>query len=128
VLSEIRIESLGAISLAASVGLNIVERAREIGVVRALGATARTVNAMFLIESGAVVALSALISFALAVVFTRGLNQMASEQLLHVAVPLHISLTGLALLASGFVLVMLAVWGFLRRMLRISVRDTLAYE
>ena len=62
---------LGAISLAASVGLNVVERAREIGVVRALGATARSVNAMFLIESGAVVILSAVISFVLAVVFTR---------------------------------------------------------
>ncbi|MGZ4985500.1 MAG: ABC transporter permease, partial [Chthoniobacterales bacterium] len=119
---------LGAISLAASAGLNVVERAREIGVVRALGATGRTVNAMFLIESGAVVALSAAISFALAVIFTRGLNQMAERELLHVAVPLHISLTGLTLLTSGFVLVMLAVWAFLRRMLRISVRDALAYE
>ncbi|MGZ5019350.1 MAG: FtsX-like permease family protein, partial [Chthoniobacterales bacterium] len=93
---------LGAISLAASAGLNVVERAREIGVVRALGATGRTVNAMFLIESGAVVALSAAISFALAVIFTRGLNQMAEHELLHVAVPLHISLTGLTLLTSGF--------------------------
>ena len=106
----------------------MVERAREIGVVRALGATTRSVNAIFLIESGAVVVLSALISFALAVAFTRGLNQMAEEQLLHVAVPLQISLSGLAFLLGGFAVVMLVVWLFLRRMLRIPVREALAYE
>jgi putative ABC transport system permease protein len=119
---------LGAISLAASVGLNVMERAREIGVVRALGATPRTVRAMFLLESGTVALLSSIIAIVVAIIFTSKLNAMASRDLLHVAVPLHISLAGLAALAGGFVILMLAVWVFLGRLLRLSIREVLAYE
>ena len=54
--------------------------------------------------------------------------RMASRDMLHVAVPLHISLAGLGKMFAGFAIVILAVWVFLGRMLRISVRDVLAYE
>ncbi len=119
---------VGAISLAASVALNVLERAREIGVIRALGATPRTVRAMFLLESGTVALLSAIVSVIAGVVFTIKLNTMASRDLLHVAVPLHISLAGIIALVGGCVILLLTIWIFLGRMLRLSVREVLAYE
>ncbi len=45
---------VGAISLAASICLNVLERRREFGVIRALGARPRGVLAIFLAEGGAV--------------------------------------------------------------------------
>ncbi len=119
---------LGAISLAASVSLNVLERAREIGVIRALGARPRTVRSVFLLEAGAVALLSAVLSFAASLFFTHGINAMAERDLLRVAVPLQISLSGLTTLLAGVVVIMLAVWLTLHRMLRLSVREVLAYE
>ena len=43
-----------AISLVAMISLGVLERGREIGVIRALGARPRTVAAIFLVEGGAV--------------------------------------------------------------------------
>ncbi len=119
---------VGAISLAASVSLNVLERAREIGVIRALGATPRTVAAIFLAEGGAVALISALLSVATSIFFSRFLNETAGREMLQVPVPLHFSGVGLALLSSGVLFVMLGVWLPLRRVLRMSVRDAVAYE
>jgi putative ABC transport system permease protein len=119
---------VGAISLGASVSLNVLERAREIGVIRALGATPRTVSAMFLVEGGAVAVLSAVLSFVLSILFSQALTNKASRELLHVPVPLHISGAGLIILSGGIIVVILGVWLSLWRILRISVRDALAYE
>jgi len=119
---------VGAISLIATVSLGVLERAREIGVIRALGARPRSVVAIFLVEGGAVAFLSALLSVVGSVIFARLLNGMAERQLLHVAVPLYVSRIGLALLFSGFFLVILGVWVSVNRLLRLSVREALAYE
>jgi putative ABC transport system permease protein len=119
---------VGAISLIATVSLGVLERAREIGVIRALGARPRSVIAIFLIEGGAVAFLGALFSIAGGVFFARLLNGMAERQLLHVAVPLYVSRLGLGLLFCGVFLVILAVWLSVSRILRLSVRDALAYE
>ena len=45
---------LGAIVLAAGTGFNVLERTREIGVLRALGATARGIAGMLLAEGAAI--------------------------------------------------------------------------
>jgi len=119
---------VGAITLVATVSLSVLERGREIGVIRAIGAAPRAVIAIFLLEGGAVALLSAALSGAGGIFFARFLNGMAAEQLLHVAVPLHISPAGVAILSSGAILVILAVWLAATRMLRLSVRDALAYE
>jgi putative ABC transport system permease protein len=119
---------VGGICLAAFASLNVLERAREIGVIRTLGATPRTILLIFLAESGAVAGLSALLAVVISIFTTQALNAMTSRQLLQVAVPLVVSPSGLAWLAGGGIVVMLGVWLPVARMLRLSVRDALAYE
>jgi len=121
--------AVGAISLIATVSLGVLERGREIGVIRALGAKPRSVVSIFLVEGGAVaVAERNVFNRAGGIFFAQLLNGMAERQLLHVAVPLYVSRTGLVLLSSGVVLVVLGVWLSVTRILRMSVRDALAYE
>jgi putative ABC transport system permease protein len=119
---------VGAITLIATVSLGVLERAREIGVIRALGAKPRSVTALFLVEGGAVALLSSVISIAGGIYFARLLNGMAAGQLLHVVVPFYLSRLGIALLAGGAFLVVGGVWLSVRRLLRVSVREALAYE
>jgi len=119
---------IGAITLIATVSLGVIERGREIGVIRAIGARPRSVIAIFLVEGGAVAFLSAVPSVAGGILFARLLNGMAERQLLHVAVPLYVSRVGLGLLSVGVLLVVLGVWLSVTRILKMSVRDALAYE
>lgn len=119
---------VGAITLIATVSLGVIERGREIGVIRALGAKPRSVIAIFLVEGGAVAFLSAAFSVAGGIFFARLLNGMAARQLLHVVVPLYLSRVGLGLLSAGVLLVILGVWLSVSRIVRMSVRDALAYE
>jgi putative ABC transport system permease protein len=106
----------------------VIERGREIGVIRALGARPCSVVAIFLVEGGAVAFLAAILSVGGGILFGRLLNAMAERQLLHVAVPLYVSRLGLGLLSAGVVFVILGVWLSVSRMLRVPVRDALAYE
>ena len=119
---------VGAICLAAFASLNVLERAREVGVIRTLGATPRTVTVIFLAESGAIASLSALLAVAIALPATQALNDMTSRNLLQVAVPLVVSRAGLGWLGGGLLVVLLGVCLPVTRLLRLSVRDALAYE
>ncbi|HEV2803449.1 MAG TPA: ABC transporter permease [Chthoniobacterales bacterium] len=119
---------IGAITLIATVSVGVIERAREIGVIRALGARPGSVIAIFLVEGGAVAFLAAILSIGGGILFARLLNGMAERQLLHVAVPLYVSRLGLGLLSAGVVLVILGVWLSVSRVLRVPVRDAVAYE
>ncbi|APV51296.1 hypothetical protein BWI17_17350 [Betaproteobacteria bacterium GR16-43] len=118
----------GAIVLGAGTAFNVMERTREIGVLRALGATPRSIAAMLLAEGISIAATGALLSIAISIGLTLAMNGAASRGLLHVAVPLRFSMPGLAILAGGLVLVVLAVWLTLRLSLRRSVRESLAFE
>ena len=109
---------VGAIVLAAGTSFNVLERAREIGVLRALGATRRRIATMLLAESAAIVAAGALLAIAISVALTLALNGAAEHHLLHVAVPLRFSAEGLAILSAGALVVIAAVWLALRHFLR----------
>jgi ABC-type antimicrobial peptide transport system permease subunit len=68
------------------------------------------------------------LSVAGGIYFAGLLNGMAARQLLHVAVPFYFSRVGLAVLSAGALFVIAGVWISVARMLRVSVRDALAYE
>ena len=119
---------VGAIVLAAGTGYNVLERMREIGIVRALGATPRAIAAMLTAEGAAVALAGALLAVPISIALTLALNEAAARTLLRVAVPLRFSLTGLALLGGGVAVVLVAVrlsvWHALRR----SALEALGYE
>ena len=119
---------VGAIILAATTSLNVLERAREIGILRAMGATPRRITAIFLAEGASITAVGFLLAVAISIPLTLAVLNAAEHQLLHVAVPLHFSLKGLAILSSGALVVLLTVLLAVSYSLRKPVRETLAYE
>ena len=119
---------IGAIMLAATTGLNVLERTREIGVIRTLGATPNRILAIFLAEATAITLMSALLAVCIAVPLSRAILNLAERTLLHVSVPMQLSIYGLALLGGGALIVVLTVWLVTKISLRKSVREALAYE
>jgi len=119
---------LGAICLAAFGSLNVLERVREIGVIRTLGATPGRVTALFLAESGALVLLSALFAIGAGSGLAVFLNRLIETKAFRVGIPLVISPGALALLFSGALLVIVGVWLPVSRLVRVSVREALGYE
>ena len=119
---------VGAIGLIAFTSLNILERTREIGVIRAVGATPGNVTALFLAESGSTALLSFVLAAGLANPVTAANNQFFGSNAFAMPVPVVVSKLALVILAGGLLVVMAAVAFTISRMLRMSVRDALAYE
>ena len=119
---------LGAIMLAATTGLNVLERTREIGIIRTLGATPRRIGAIFLAEGAAITVVSTLLSIAISLGLSRTILDVAERGLLYVTVPMQFSFIGLAILCSGALVIILMVRLTLAYSLRRSVRDALTYE
>ena len=72
--------------------------------------------------------MSALLAVCIAVPLSRAILNLAERALLHVSVPMQLSIYGLALLGSGALIVVLTVWLVTKISLRKSVREALAYE
>jgi len=119
---------VGSIVLAATTVLNVIERTREVGILRTLGAPPARIAGLFLAEGGTITLLSAALSIALSLGLTRLLLNAAERSLVNVTVPMQFSWTGLGILGSGALVVLLAVALSLAFALRKSVRETLAYE
>jgi len=117
---------VGAIVLAATTSLNVLERQREIGVLRTLGATPRGVAGIFVAEGLMIAALGLVLAIALSLPLTLAALDAAAHNLLYVSVPLQFSSAGLALLCAGAVpvvaTVVIAVWIGMRA----AVRENLA--
>jgi putative ABC transport system permease protein len=119
---------VGAIVLAATTVLNVIERSREVGILRTLGAKPARIAGLFLAEGGSITLISAVLSVFLSLLLTRVLLNAAERSLVNVTVPMQISWIGLGILASGALVVLLMVALSLGLALRKSVRETLAYE
>ena len=119
---------IGAIVLAATTGLNVLERTRETGIIRTLGATPSRILAIFLAEATAITIVSALLAVCIALPLSRFVLNVAERTLLHVTVPMRLSMYGLTLLGSAALIVLLTVWVVTKLSLRKSVRDAIASE
>ncbi len=119
---------VGAIILAATTSLNVLERGREIGILRTLGATPRRIASLFLAEGASITLFGFILSIAISIPMTLAMLNAAENRLLHVAVPMQFSWLGFGILSSGAVVILLTVLIAVAFSLRKSVRDVLAYE
>jgi putative ABC transport system permease protein len=120
---------VGAIGLAGTMSLNVLERTREIGVMRAIGASDGSVFGIVVIEGLLIGLLSWGVGAILAYPLGKVLSDAVGNITMKVGMDYNYSFTGMFVwLAVASVLAVLASLLPARNASRVSVRDVLAYE
>ena len=120
---------VGSMGLAGTMGMNVLERTREIGITRAIGADDRAVMRTVIAE-GVVIGM---ISFGLAIIlsipFTYGLSYIVSVAVFQTPIAVVFTYMGYAIWL-GLVLVLSTIASILpaRNAARLTIREVLAYE
>src|SRR5579859_172014 len=123
------IAAVGGLGLANTLELNIMERTREIGILRSLGAKSYVIRLMIVSESFTICVISTVIAALLSNPFGALLTELLGQSLLARHLPFQFSTTGLALwIAIITVLGLFASLSPTQRAINLTVRDTLAYE
>ena len=120
---------VGALSLMGTMSMNVHERAREIGVMRAIGASDGGVLQVFVVEGICIGVLSAPIGAVLAVPISKSLSAVVGDKFTHAPLSYTFSLGG-ALFWLVLVGILAALASFLPawNATRLSVREVLGYE
>jgi putative ABC transport system permease protein len=120
---------VGSLSLMGTMSINVVERRREIGMMRAIGATSSNVAGLVVAEGVLLGTLSWLIAAPLSYPGSRLFSRLVGDTLMQLPLDFSYSVGGMALwLLIVVVLSALAsLWPALRAT-RVSVREALAYE
>jgi putative ABC transport system permease protein len=119
---------VGSIALSGTISLSVMERTREIGVMRAIGASSWDISRLFIGEGLILGWLSWLIALPLSLpagrIMLTAISQAFRQDYLY-----HYTPTG-ALLWFGIITILsvLASWAPARSATRISVRESLAYQ
>jgi len=129
ILMALLLAAVGGLGLTTTMSINILERVREIGVLRAIGASNVSVRQIVLIE-GIVIGL---LSWAIGTGLSWPISVLMSEQLglALIGVPLSFHYSASAAVLWFFVLQGVAVVASLgpaRNAVRLTVREVLAYE
>jgi len=120
---------VGSVGLMSTMSINVVERAREIGVMRAVGATSAAILGVFVTEGVMVGVLSWLLAAPLSYPGARVFSNLIGSTLFEMPLDFDYPISGVVLwLMIVVVLSALAsLWPALRAT-QISVRESLAYE
>jgi putative ABC transport system permease protein len=120
---------VGGLGLMGTMSINVLERRREIGVLRAVGAPNRGVERVFILESVTIGLLSWLLGGVLALPMGKLLSDAVGIPLSGAPLSFSYSMTGLGLwLTAVLVLSVLASSLPARNASRLTVREVLAYE
>jgi putative ABC transport system permease protein len=120
---------VGGLGLAGTMSINVLERTREIGVLRAVGAGDRAVIVIVLVEGILIGALSWILGTLLGYPFGAALSTAVGQTMFLAPLTFKFS-TGGAVLWLGLVLLLAAGASILPawNASRLTVRDVLAYE
>lgn len=120
---------VGGLGLAGTMSLNVLERTREIGMMRAIGATDWTVLQIVMVEGVLLGFISWCLGASLALPISWALSEAVGKILFRISLNFSFSLTGLVLwLAISLGLATLASFWPAWNASRLTVRDVLAYE
>jgi putative ABC transport system permease protein len=120
---------VGGLGLMGTMSLNVIERSREIGVIRAFGGSNRSVFRVVVLEGLVIGAISWVLSLLLAAPLTWLFCDMVGHSFLSMALTFRYPASG-ALLWLGLVLVLSAISSALpaANAVRLTVREVLSYE
>lgn len=120
---------VGSIGLMGTMSINVLERRREIGVMRAIGAKSQAIIGIFMGEGVFLGILSWLIAVPISYPGSRVFSSMIGQVLMNLPLNFQYSYKGIAIW-FGLVLFFSAAASFVPslRATRISVRETLTYE
>ena len=120
---------VGGLGLMGTMSINVLERTREIGVLRAIGAPNRGVAQVFILEGITIGLLSGVMGAMLAIPMSQGLNAAVGVAMMGVPLTYAYSMPGLWLWLV-VVLLLSALASFIpaRNASRLTVREVLAYE
>jgi putative ABC transport system permease protein len=129
ILNAVLLGLVGSLGLSTTMGINMLERIREIGVLRAIGASNGAIRRIVLLEGLVIATLSWLIGFALSYPVAQVMSEQIGVALLDT--PLSFTYALPAAIIWFFVLLLLAVAASLgpaRNAVRLTIREVLAYE
>ena len=129
ILNAILLGAVGSLGLSTTMGINMLERIREIGVLRAIGASNGAIRRIVLLEGLVIATLSWAIGFALSFPVARIMSEQIGVALLDT--PLSFTYAMPAAIAWFFVMLILAVAASLgpaRGAVRLTIREVLSYE
>jgi putative ABC transport system permease protein len=120
---------VGSLGLMSTMSINVVERTREIGVMRAIGATAGTVVSVFVVEGVLVGLLSWVLALPLSAPGAYAMSVVVGQAIVQIPLDFAYSVGGASLWLLIVVLLsaVASLWPTLRAT-RVSVRESLAYE
>ena len=122
---------VGALGMASATGINVMERTREIGVLRAIGATPKMIYRLFVTEGMLVSIVSILSGLLLAWPLSIAASAFFGDLILGASTPLDYAFSNLGLVITVMVIL---IFGWLasripaRKAIAVSTREALAYE
>lgn len=120
---------VGNIGLAGTLSMSVLERRREIGVMRAIGAKNRVIRQMVIVEGEIIGLLSYVLAVGLSFPMTRLLSTLVSMAVFNVPANFEFSYTGFGLwLVVVVVLAVVASVVPARNAEQLTIREVLAYE
>jgi len=121
--------AVGSMGLAGTMSMNVLERTREIGIMRSIGATDLEIFRMVILEGTLIGGISFLLAILLAVPFTYLLSTIVSNAIFETPIAVSFTPTGYGIWL-GLVLILSSLASILpaRSAARLTIREVLAYE